>query len=63
LQPLDQGIIANFKAHYKRRLASFLRDYINELPDTIANDAKATAAVTVKMAIVWAAEAWDCVLP
>jgi DDE superfamily endonuclease len=35
LQPLDQGIIANFKAHYKRRLAKYLRDYINQLPDNI----------------------------
>lgn len=35
LQPLDQGIIANYKAYYKCRLAKYLRAYINELPDDV----------------------------
>ena len=58
LQPLDAGIIAAFKAAYRRRYASLLISRFNSNP---------TASVNWKLnileAINLAVEAWDCIPP
>lgn len=49
-QPLDQGIIANFKAIYRRSWLSFLLEYGSNNP---------LEKVTVLHAIRWSIQAWN----
>ncbi len=58
LQPLDLGIIQNFKIHYRKLLMRFVLSKIDKTDSTASEIAK---SVDVLKAIRWAAEAWDCV--
>ncbi len=58
LQPLDAGIIQNFKVHYKTIL---LRYILSKIDDTSLTGAEIVKTVDVLKAIRWAAQAWDSV--
>ena len=58
LQPLDLGIIANFKTHYRRLLLRFVLASI----DT-CNSASVVRSVTSLTAIRWISKAWMEVKP
>ena len=56
IQPLDLGIIQNFKIHYRKLLLRFVLSKIDESNDSASQIVK---SVSVLMAIRWVAEAWD----
>ena len=58
LQPLDLGIIQNFKVHYRKLLMRFILAKIDENTSTASEIAK---SVDVLKAIRWVSEAWDLV--
>ena len=58
IQPLDLGIIQNFKVYYRKLLLRFVLSKIDETDDTASQIVK---SVSVLMAIRWVAEAWDSV--
>ena len=58
IQPLDLGIIQNFKVHYRKLLLRFVLSKIDETNDTASQIVK---SISVLMAIRWVAEAWDSV--
>ena len=58
VQPLDLGIIQNFKVHYRKLLLRFVLSKIDQTSDTASQIVK---SVSVLMAIRWVAEAWDSV--
>lgn len=58
IQPLDLGIIQNFKVHYRRLLLRFVLSKIDETNDTASQIVK---SVDVLIAIRWVAEAWESV--
>ena len=58
IQPLDLGIIQNFKVHYRKLLLRFVLSKIDETNDTASQIIK---SISVLMAIRWVAEAWDSV--
>ena len=58
IQPLDLGIIQNFKIHYRKLLLRFVLSKIDDTNDTAWQIVK---SISVLMAIRWVAEAWDSV--
>ena len=54
LQPLDLGIIANFKTHYRRLLLCFVLASI----DTCNSASEVVRSVTILTAIRWISKAW-----
>ena len=58
LQPLDLGIIQNFKLHYRKHLLRFVLSKIDQSDETASQIVKSVNALR---AIRWVAEAWDCV--
>lgn len=57
LQPLDLGIIQNFKVHYRKL---FLRFVISKIDECTAVS-KVIKSVNVLQAIRWVAQAWKAV--
>lgn len=57
LQPLDLGIIKNFKTHYRK----FLMRYVITKIEECSSAAEVVKSVNVLHAIRWIAEAWKCV--
>lgn len=58
-QPLDAGIIANWKVKYKKRL---LR-YVCSKVDKVNNASEIVKSINVSMAIEWGKQAWNEVSP
>ena len=58
IQPLDLGIIQNFKIHYRKLFLRFVLSKIDESNDSASQIVK---SVNVLMANGWVAEAWDSV--
>ena len=58
LQPLDVGIIKNFKVHYRTLLLRYVLSKIDQTTDTAADISK---SVNVLKAIRWVAEGWGSV--
>lgn len=56
LQPLDAGIIKNFKVHYRRLL---LQHTLAQISGTDLTASSITKTVDVLMAIMWIKQAWD----
>ena len=54
LQPLDLGIIQNFKVHYRR----FLLRYILASIETCTSASKVAGTITILNAIRWISKAW-----
>ena len=54
LQPLDLGIIKNFKVHYRR----FLLRYVLSKIDQCKTASEVTSSLNILMAIRWVAQAW-----
>ena len=54
-QPLDAGIIANWKVKYKKKLLRFVCSRV----DGKKNASEVVKSVNVSMAIEWGKEAWD----
>ena len=54
LQPLDLGIICNFKCHYRR----FLLQYVISKIDSCSSATEVTSSINVLVAIRWVALAW-----
>ena len=54
LQPLDLGIICNFKSHYRR----LLLQYVISKNDSCTNATEVTSSINVLVAIRWVALAW-----
>ena len=59
LQPLDLGIIQNFKVHYRHH---FLRYVLSKI-DECATASEVTNSVNILVAIRWVAMAWSMVKP
>lgn len=59
LQPLDLGIIQNFKVHYR---TLFLRFVLSQI-DTCAKASDVAKSVNILHAIRWVAKAWEAVSP
>ncbi|XP_067948756.1 tigger transposable element-derived protein 6-like [Watersipora subatra] len=55
LQPMDQGIIRNFKSYYRQQVLQFTVDYID------THGKKPDASINVLQAIRWVHKAWHCV--
>ena len=55
LQPLDLGIIKNFKTHYRK----FLLRYVLSKIDECEKASEIANCVNVLLAIRWIAQAWD----
>ncbi len=55
LQPLDLGIIQNFKVHYRKRLLRYVLSKIDECQ----LGSEVTNSINVLIAIRWVAQAWD----
>ena len=55
LQPLDLGIIKNFKVHYRKLLLRYVVAKIDEC--TVASEV--TKKINILQAIRWIAEAWE----
>ena len=58
IQPLDLGIIQNFKIHYRKLLLRFV---LSKIDDTNVTASQIVKSLSVLMAIRWVAEAWDSV--
>ena len=54
-QPLDAGIIANWKVKYKKKLFHFVCSRV----DGKKNASEVVKSVHVSMALEWEKEAWD----
>ena len=54
LQPLDLGIMKNFKVHYRR----FLLRYVLSKIDQCKTASEVTSSLNILMAIRWVAQAW-----
>jgi hypothetical protein len=62
VQPLDQGIIAAFKAHYKRYLIDWtLKQYDN--PNSQWKDDLSKVKPTFYQMLVWSKRSWDEITP
>ena len=59
LQPLDLGIIKNFKVHYRTRLLRFVISKI----ETCTTASEVTKSINILHAIRWVAQAWEAVKP
>ena len=59
LQPLDLGIIQNFKVHYRKLLLRFVISKIDQTTSDTAS--QIVKSINVLQAIRWVAEAWDSV--
>ena len=57
LQPLDLGIIQNFKVHYRTLLLRFVLSQI----DVCDKASEVAKSVSILHSIRWAAQAWDAV--
>ena len=54
LQPLDQGIIRSFKAHYKKSLINYLITMGNSSPETMKG-------INLGLVVNWVSDAWKLV--
>ena len=63
LQPLDAGIIKNFKVHYRRLLVKHTLAKINDDSGEVVNASSICKSVDVLLAIRWIKEAWAAVSP
>ncbi|KAF0713856.1 Aste57867_4181 [Aphanomyces stellatus] len=65
LQPMDAGIIASFKSHYKRRQMDNVIEILDNRPADLAlpDYPKNLYAVDVLTAMKWLTEAWADVTP
>lgn len=61
LQPLDAGIIKNFKVHYRRLLVKHTLAKINDASGEVMNASSICKSVNVLLAIRWIKEAWEAV--
>ena len=61
LQPLDAGVIKNFKVHYRRHLLAYALSRINEVSS--GNASAICKSVSVLDAIPWIKHAWEDVSP
>ena len=59
LQPLDLGVIKNFKVHYKK----LLLHYVVAKIDGCSKASEVTKKITILQAIRWISEAWKKVSP
>ncbi|XP_065904086.1 tigger transposable element-derived protein 6-like [Dysidea avara] len=59
LQPLDLGIIKNFKVHYRTHLLRFVISKI----ETCTTASEVTKSINILHAIRWVAQAWEAVKP
>ena len=59
LQPLDLGIIMNFKVHYRQ----FLMHYVLAKIEECSSATEVTKSLTILNAIRWVAESWSRVTP
>ena len=59
LQPLDAGIIRNFKVKYRKSLVKYVLSQINDN----ASAAEMLQDVNILMAIRWVKQAWKDVTP
>ena len=59
LQPLDLGVIMNFKVYYRKLLMQFVLARIEEC----SSATEVAKSVTILQAIRWIAQAWDSVNP
>ena len=57
LQPLDLGIIKNFKVHYRTRLLRFVISKI----ETCTTASEVTKSINILHAIRWVTQAWEAV--
>ena len=58
IQPLDLGIIQNFKIYYRTLLLRFV---LSKIDDTNVTASQIVKSISVLMGIRWVAEAWDSV--
>ncbi|RHY51880.1 hypothetical protein DYB34_004871 [Aphanomyces astaci] len=61
LQPMDAGIIAAFKSHYKRRQMDHVVDMIDDPTVESGREPRNLYAVDVLTAMRWSVSAWNCV--
>ena len=59
LQPLDLGIIQNFKVHYR---TLFLRFVLSKI-DACETTSEVTKSVSILRSIRWVSQAWEAVNP
>ena len=62
LQPLDAGIIKNFKVHYRRQLLKHVLTKVNE-EGAGGSASSICKSVNILLAIKWIKEAWEEVGP
>lgn len=62
-QPLDQGIIENFKSHYRKRLIKEMLDKVDGLIQNNILDTQIEFKVSILDAVSWISEAWKLVKP
>ena len=60
LQPLDAGIIKNFKSHYRKLIVKHTLSKISGSTLTATQIAK---SIDILTAIRWVKQAWDAVIP
>ena len=55
LQPMDQGVLDTLKRHYRKKI---MRNALLNEDNVLKNMSAVKKSITIKDAIVWAAEAW-----
>jgi hypothetical protein len=67
LQPMDAGIIASYKTHYRRRQVDHAIDIVDNMRDAVegavGKKRKNLYCVDVLQAMTWSTEAWNDVTP
>uniref|UniRef100_H3GYN9 HTH CENPB-type domain-containing protein n=1 Tax=Phytophthora ramorum TaxID=164328 RepID=H3GYN9_PHYRM len=62
-QPLDAGIIASFKRHYRQRQVQHALDKLEADPTMDLSSAAKLYSVDVQQAVLWSIESWNALLP